>query len=138
MITSKIDLLQSTVELAIEQLKPTSVQQLKPQRWKIVYQEVEIQIAIDDTINPEYPSLTLYLILFELPQENRGACLEELMQAHFYGLSKYALFQDFLVRIMDFPYTDSLTIETMQKTICIYAEEIAKLRMDLYQRYFEK
>lgn len=138
MITSKIDLLQSTIELAIEQLQPTSVQQLKPQRWKIVYQEVEVQIAIDDSINPEFPSLILYFILFELPQENRGACLEELMQAHFYGASKYALFQDFLIRIMDFPHTDGLTIETMKQTIQLYTQEITTLRVDLYQRYFAK
>lgn len=136
MITSKIEQLHTTIELAIEALKPTSSQQLRPGNWKIVYQEVEVQIVADNSVNPDFPSLILYFVLFELPKENRGACLEELMQAHFHGLSKYALFQDFLMQIMDFPHTDNLTVDHIKEAIELYTKHIAAMRIDLYQRHF--
>lgn len=133
-----MNLLQSTIGLAIDQLKPTQIQELRPGNWKIVHEEVEVQIVIDNTVNPDYPSLTLYFVFFELPPQNRGACLEELMQAHFHGLSKYALFKNFLMQIMDFPHTDNLTIETVVQTINMYVQHVKTLRLDLYQRYFSK
>lgn len=106
--------------------------------WKIMFNEVEVQIAAADPLGNDRPVLSLYLVILRLPENNRSACVEELMRANFQtAFSKYALFDEFILQLVDIQQPEMLDEESFMTTLSLYTQHAGRLRQDLYVKYYQ-
>ena len=123
-----------TIESSLSVLAPQSKIKMEDSKWKINLDNVEIQIAIDE-ISPEL-SLSIYFVVLQLPQNNRAACIEELMNANFHIRSKYALFNGFILQLVDIPQANSISSGHLAEMLGMYTNHVNLLRNDLYVKYY--
>lgn len=128
--------LTQVVQQAIESIDTSYVHTPEPNKWKVMINDVDIQIAIDDPLQSGSPSLSLYFVIIQLPENKRAECIEELMRANFQAMSKYALYEDMILQLVDFLQTDMLNAENLKITLEMYANHVLSLRQSIYQRYF--
>lgn len=122
------------VDLSLSNSNLISNDKIDEFKWKVNLNNVEIQIAIEHT--SDQPSLSLYLVVMQLPAQNRAACIEELMSANFHIQSKYALFSEFILQVIDIQQTNSMSVESFVEVLNTYAHHVVLLRNDLYLKYY--
>lgn len=130
---SKQDLAQ-IVESSLSTTPLISSNKMDDFKWKVNLDHVEIQIAIEDRSGQL--SISLYLVVLQLPTQNRAECIAELMNANFHIQSKYALFSDFILQIVDIHQTHFISTENFVEILNTYAHHVVLLRNDLYLKYY--
>ena len=103
-------------------------------KWNVNLNDVETQIAVEDAGGS--PTISLYFAILQLPPKNRAECIEELMRAHFHMQSKYTLYNEFILQIVDVQHTQLMTADIFSELLSMYVQHAAALRNDLFQKYF--